>query len=151
MLLLPKEITYQDFLRGPDLNNSPWLVPICDATARGVRFQIIPPNLGRFHCNSIERKTVSIVGDDSTVALGPKGFHGKSIKRLLQSAHAIALITCAAQSDIYRCAAIGAELGGHFVIVESRTEFEAEWIEVIEPHRSHASILLAIVKPEGSA
>ena len=130
---------------------APWLRPIFDAALCGISLVFVPPWSGPFQISGRSSSSIVIVGDDDQESFGPDAFDFSSTQECLANSHGIALVACAAVPEVYRGAAAIARLGLHVTIVETRLQHEAAWVALIEAHRSHASILLALNRCRGEA
>ncbi|GEP08577.1 hypothetical protein [Methylobacterium gnaphalii] len=121
---------------------APHLRPIYGAMANGlVGFLLVAQNAGRF--DAIKgRPFVALLADDTDRALGPAGFHRKSVRRMAAQVSSIAIIASDIVHEAYVTAAAGAALGFNMLIVETRPEHEGAWMELLREAAPQASTLL---------
>lgn len=127
----------------------PHFRPIYSAMMAGVGLLMVRQRSGRFDCLS-GRPFVAVVGDDMDEALGPAGFHAKSLRRLMAQVSSIAVISSDIVPGVYAAAAGGALLGASSVIVETRPEQEGAWLDLAKRTAPGAALLLCTVA-EGTA
>lgn len=127
----------------------PHLRPIYAAMAAGAGLLMVRQRSGRF-MRPDDPRFVAIVGDDTDCALGPAGFHAKSMRRLLAAARSVAIIASDIEPAVYATAAAGALLGLSSVIVETRPEQEGAWLDLAKREVTSAALLL-VTPMEGSA
>lgn len=118
------------------------LRPIYGAmVAPGIGFLMVQQNASRF---AIESKGgfVALILDDTDRALGPSGFHRKSVRRLASQVHSITVLSADIEPSIYASAATLAALGRNVLIVETRPEEEVAWMDLLKAAAPRAPILL---------
>lgn len=75
---------------------------------------------------------ITIIGDDMHRALGPAAFHMPSLRRIIRASSSFAVISCEPLEPIYDSIAIAVSTTRrHSLIVETRPEFEAQWVDLI--------------------
>lgn len=120
----------------------PHLRPIYAAMKdHGTGLLLVRQNTGRFDLRK-PPPLVAIVGDDTDRALGPAGFHRKSIRRLAAQARSIAIIASDIVPDVYETAAALAALGRSALIIETRPEQEGAWMDLMKVAAPRTPILL---------
>lgn len=107
----------------------------------GIGFAMVTQNAGRFALDA-GGPFVALIGDDTDRALGPAGFHRKSVRRLAAQAQSIAIIASAIEPSVYATAAAGAVFGLNVLIVETRPEQEGAWMDLVKAAAPRASVLL---------
>lgn len=97
-----------------------------------------------------KRPSVLLIGDDMHEAMGPGGFHQKSIRRFVRRCRSAVIVSCAPLVEAYAsAAAVAAGLRLDVILVETRIEHEAAWKDFIEAARPGVSFLIATVEPQG--
>lgn len=107
----------------------------------GIGLALVAQRSGRFDIAS-PRPFVALIGDDTDCALGPAGFHRKSVRRLAGRVRSIAIIASDVEPKAYAAAAALAALGHNVLIVETRPEQEGAWIELLRAAAASVPILL---------
>lgn len=107
----------------------------------GVSFLMVHQNTGRFGVEAAGG-FVALIGDDTDRALGPRGFHRKSIRRLAGQVHSIVIVASAAEPRAYTGVAALAAAGFGALLVETRPEQEAAWFEALKAAAPRTPILL---------
>lgn len=121
---------------------SPHLRPIYTAMLEGgVAFLFVTQQSGRF---GVEGRGgfVALIGDDTDRALGPDGFHRKSIRRLVRQVQSIAIIASDIEPTAYAASAALARMGFGALIVETRPEQEGAWFETLRAAAPRTPIVL---------
>ena len=110
----------------------------------GVALMLIRQGYGRFDVPTLPRGRgfVAVIGDDTDHAEGPSGFRRKSLRRLAASVRGVSLISCEIQPDVYATAAELAALGQSVMIVETRPEQEAAWLDFLKVAAPRANLLI---------
>ena len=86
---------------------------------------------------------IAIIGDDTDCALGPDGFHPRTISRLLAQADSAVLVACAPLPALYETAALLAiVLRRNVVLIETRPEHELTWSALILDKRPDLPVLV---------
>ncbi|MCJ2065187.1 hypothetical protein MKK63_21075 [Methylobacterium sp. J-088] len=112
----------------------------------GCAWMNIPQQIGRFEIPK-GRPLVSIIGDDLDTAMGPAGFHRKSIRRLLAASRFISIVAAEPQVLAYATPALAAAgLGVNGTIIETRPEFELQWHALAKAEAPKAQMILVSVK-----
>jgi len=113
---------------------------------QGCAWANIPQKAGRFEVPT-GRPLISIIGDDLHVAMGPAGFHRKSVRRLLAASRFISIVAAEPQVLAYATPALGAAgLGVNGTIIETRPEFELQWHALAKAEAPKAQMILVSVK-----
>lgn len=107
----------------------------------GVSLFLVPQGQERFLAPRV-RSFVGLVADDTDCAVGPNGFHRKSLRRLAQDAKCIALISSDIMPAVYATAAQIAALGRNVLIVETRCEQESAWLDFLKASAPRAHLLI---------
>nr|WP_137831776.1 hypothetical protein [Methylobacterium sp. L1A1] len=131
------------------LTGSPHLRPVYAAMRDGRRTLLVVPQRSGA-CSVPGKPFVALVGDDTECALGPEAFHRPSVERFARSARGIALISCGIMPGVYAVAAEMVRLGHSTLIVETRPEREAEWMEALRAAAPKAAFLMCTTA-EGTA
>jgi len=117
---------------------APWL-PVFELCADGlIEFIEIQHKCGDFSsvideapCNA-----VWYMADDTDHAEGPAGFDEKCLAKLLSKVKLGALIVGdprSAPNNFYQAVAVAASLGTPGIIVDTRSEYEIEWHNLLDP------------------
>jgi len=78
------------------------------------------------------RPAITIIGDDLYEALGPEGFHMPSLRRVIRASQSFAVVSCAALEPVYDAMAFAASAARtNVLVVETRPEFEIQWVELV--------------------
>ena len=85
---------------------------------------------------------VALIGDDTDCALGPRGFHRKSIRRLAGQVRSIVIVASAAEPCAYAGVAALAAVGLGALLVETRPEQEGAWLDALKAAAPRTPILL---------
>lgn len=116
----------------------------------GVVLGLVSQGRERFELPQRDRPAILLIGDDVHVAVGPSGFHRKSIKLFAKRCHSAVIVSCAPLVEAYATAALEcAALQHDVILVETRIEHETAWKEFIEAARPGIGFLIATLKPEG--
>ena len=115
-----------------------------------VTFGFVTQRSGRFAFPS-RLPVIAIFGDDLDEALGPAGFHRKSVRRFVASCAGAVVIACDAQPPLYHAAAAAVVLRRNVVLVETRSEHEADWIDLIRSIKPDIRMLVGTVRPPTEA
>ncbi len=117
----------------------------------GVSFAVVTQRAGRFAFPS-DKPVVALLGDDLDEALGPAGFHLKSVRRFVASCEGAVIIACDPQPRLYIAAAtVAVMLRRNAVIIETRSEHEADWVDLIRSIKPDIRMLLGTVRPPTEA
>ena len=118
------------------------LVPIVELLAKGVAITFVAQRWAvgkmRFPAPPKQRVWIVHVGDDLFTAEGPAGFHLRSLRKLLERAHAVYVLVGAAVPEIYKAAADVADSGLNVIIIETQTSEEAVWSDFVCRHADRA-------------
>lgn len=120
------------------------LRPIYAAMRDGIGLALVRQRSGPFPPPKT-RPFVAIIGDDTDRSLGPAGFHRKSIRRLAAASRGIVVMSCELLPDVYATAAGAAGLGTSTLIIETRSEHEAEWLALVQAAAPAANLLICTV------
>lgn len=107
----------------------------------GIALLMVRQKIGRFGVEA-PRGFVAIIGDDTDRALGPAGFHRKSVRRLAAQTCSIAIIASDIVPDVYETSAALAALGRGALIIETRPEQEGAWMDLMKTAAPRTPILL---------
>lgn len=125
---------------------APYYAPIFKAAQSGCNVIFCGQSAGRFDLPR-GRPLLALIGDDTTRALGPPGFHGKSLKRLVRSAGSGLIISGAPYLHLYALAATAASISSSaVVIVETRIEEELAWIELFQRTAPGCPLIVSTVE-----
>lgn len=117
----------------------------------GISFATVTQHAGRFAFPS-DKPVVALLGDDMHQALGPTAFHRKSVRRFVASCKAAVIVACEAQPRFYMAAAVtAAVLRQNVVVVETRSEHEADWFDLLREINPSINMLVGAVRPETEA
>lgn len=127
-----------------------YMLPILEAVRDfGCGWATIPQRAGRFEIPT-GRPTIGIVGDDSLEALGLAAFHRKSLRRFVGTCAGGVLVSCAPELRLYAAAAVvAAERRRNAVLIETRPEREAEWLEFLNEANPTMRLVVGTVRPAG--
>lgn len=99
------------------------------------------------------KPTIFILSDDAdgnAHRRGPGHFENRSLRDFIRKAGACVVTSCQPLFRAYAAAASTAVLTKrHVLIVETRPEVEADWIDFIRKENPKIRMLVATVKPEG--
>lgn len=124
------------------------LIPLLEATRDlGIAFNQVRQVCKRFDVPRMSnRPLVAIICDDTDKAVGPGGFHQKSVRDLIRTAHAAIIVTAAPELAIYATAAITAGVSRrNVVIIETRPEQEIPWIDFVQMAMPNLPLLISSV------
>ncbi|EHP93430.1 hypothetical protein [Methylorubrum extorquens] len=94
-----------------------------------------------------DRPYIVVIGDDMAAALGPGAFHVRSLRRYLARCRLALVVAGAPLAALYgESTARAARQRQDVVIVETRPEREAEWVEHIRRH-APADVGIALATP----
>lgn len=94
---------------------------------------ILNQRYGAFKLPQMRVPLVTIIVDDTNNwALGPKGFHGMSVVRLLRAAFIVEIVADEPLSVTYRDAANFARSGRSTVIIETLPTRECSWAAFVQ-------------------
>ena len=117
----------------------------------GVSFGTVTQHSGRFAFPS-DKPVIAILGDDMHATLGPAAFHRKSVRRFVASCAAAVVIACDAQPRFYAMAtSVAVCLRRNVLIVETRSEHEADWVDLVQAINPDIRLLVGTVRPETEA
>lgn len=126
--------------------------PLRAVRDEGCRFLFAAQGPGRFDVPK-DRPAVVLIGDDLTRALGPDGFHKRSLRRYVERCRCAVIVACEPIPRAYFEAVSWAVVKREDVlIVETRPDHEADWFDFIRLVAPPSiGMLVASVKPEGMA
>ena len=117
----------------------------------GISFATVTQHAGRFGFPS-DKPVIALLGDDMHEALGPAAFNRKSVRRFVATCAAAVVIACEAQPRFYAMAAAAAVcVRRNVVIVETRSEHEADWIDLVQAVNPAIKLLVGTVRPPTAA
>jgi hypothetical protein len=94
-----------------------------------------------------KRAAMTIIGDDFERADGPDGFHMPSLRRIIRSSSAFAVVSCEPLVAVYASVAMAAGLTRrNTLLIETRPEQEIAWLKLIQKHAPGRPLQLATVK-----
>lgn len=112
----------------------------------GVAWATIPQRAGQFEIPT-NKPFVAIVGDDMHKAMGPAGFHRKSIRRLIARSRVIAIVAAEPLPVAYAAAASApVGFGWNGLVIETRPERELEWAGLVKVENPSASLIMVSVR-----
>jgi len=112
----------------------------------GCAWVTVHQKVGRFELPK-GKPLISIIGDDLHVAMGPAGFHRKSVRRLLAASKFISIVAGEPKVLAYATPALGAiGMGVNGTIIETRPEFEMQWIGLAQAEAPKAQLIIVSVK-----
>lgn len=85
---------------------------------------------------------VALIGDDTDCALGPRGFHRKSIRRLARQVRSMVIVASGVEPRAYAGVAALASVGFGALLVETRPEQEGAWLDTLRAAAPRTPILL---------
>ena len=129
---------------------APHLRPIFEACRDfGIAWATVPQAAGKFTIPT-DRPAIVIVGDDMHEALGPAGFHRRSLRRFAATCEAAVIVSCAPDVRLYEAAAsMPVVARRNAVLIETRIEREAEWLGFLQDVNPTIRLLIGTVKPAG--
>ncbi|WP_210253187.1 hypothetical protein, partial [Beijerinckia sp. L45] len=124
------------------------LVPIYTAVRdHGCASATVAHDSGPFRL-PLDRPTITLIGDDTDTALGPTGFHRPSLRRFLKQCRSAVVVSSCAHLKPYATAATNAVLlRQHVVLVETRPQFEQEWITFIHAAQRRIAMFVSTIEP----
>ena len=105
----------------------------------------VPQKIGRFDLPK-GRATIAVIGDDLHVAMGPAGFHRKSIRRLIAASKMVSVVAAEPKVLAYAAPAGIACLGLNATVIKTRPEFEMQWIGLVRAENLDAQLIVVSVK-----
>ncbi|MCJ2071412.1 hypothetical protein MKK75_21875 [Methylobacterium sp. J-030] len=116
---------------------------------RGCAWVTVPQKVGRFDLPK-GRPLITVIGDDLHVAMGPAGFHRKSIRRVIAASRFVSIVAGEPMTIAYATPALGAAgLGLNGTIIETRPEFEMHWVDLVQREAPNAQLIIVSVKERG--
>lgn len=111
----------------------------------GCAWVTVSQKVGRFEAPK-GRATIAVIGDDLHVAMGPAGFHRKSIRRLIAASKMVSVVAAEPKVLAYAAPAGTGCLGLNATIIETRPEFEMQWIGLVQAENPNAQLIVVSVK-----
>lgn len=128
----------------------PHMVPVLQAVRdHSLRLMFVQQGRKRIKLrpDHASRPFLSIVYDDGDLCLGPGGFHKSTLRQLLSGVKTVAVISCAATTELYsQMTALPILLGASAMIIETRPEQEIAWVEFVRAITPQPFIVWATVK-----
>lgn len=92
---------------------------------------------------------ITVVGDDTNVALGPAAFDAATLKILTLRASCVAIISSEPVPNIYTLFSLMTGLlRANTLIIETRPELEHAWVDYIRAIAAHTPVILSTSLPE---
>ncbi len=105
-----------------------------------------------FDVRAIPSPWICFFGDDfGPSAVGPNGFHQKSLKRALLKSDGAIIVACAPYPKFYNSAAIMLMAWKNVFFVETNEYGEADWVNYVTSNRPGFPCLVGAVRAAGSA
>jgi hypothetical protein len=123
----------------------PILTVVRDA---GVALCMVPHGGHRFD-PSRDKPTILVMDDDALGSKGPGAFHHKSLRRFVQRCRHAVIVACEPLPVAYATAAVIAGLRQDVILVETRSEHEADWKAALDAIKPNLTYLLCSVKSAG--
>jgi hypothetical protein len=112
----------------------------------GVAWATIPQHAGRFDVPKT-KPFIAIIGDDMHTAMGPAGFHRKSIRRLIARSRVIAIVAAEPLPIAYaETVKAPVAFGSNGLVIETRPERELEWVGMVRAENPNAALILVSVR-----
>ena len=111
----------------------------------GCAWVTVPQKVGRFDLPK-GRATIAVIGDDLHVAMGPAGFHRKSVRRLIAGSRMVSVVAAEPKVLAYAAPASLGCLGLNATIIETRPEFEMQWIGLVRTENPNAQLIVVSVE-----
>jgi len=126
----------------------PHLLPILKAVRdHSVAMFFVGQRAEPFRRPPDRRPMIGILGDDFDKSVGPGGFHMASVRRLVRSCAAFAVVSSEPQPDVYSTMALTAvATRQNVLIVETRLIHEGEWLALIQKLAPGRPIIIATVE-----
>lgn len=112
----------------------------------GMLFVSQGPQIFRIPSSPRRRAAVAIIGDDMHRSVGPDRFHLPSVRRLIRTCQAFAIISSAAPTDVYAAMGAVAVGGRNAMIVETQLAHEFQWTALIQKLAPGRPLILSTVK-----
>jgi hypothetical protein len=96
-----------------------------------------------------DRPTICLIGDDMHEAKGPRAFHQDSLRDFAKRCTCAVIVSCEPLLVAYAAAAALASLGKDVIIVETRTEHEADWKSALDALNPDLYYILCLVESAG--
>lgn len=99
-----------------------------------------------------DRPTLLLLGDDLDASHGPAGFHAKSVRRFVERCRYGVVVACSPETVLYATAAsIVAATRGDVVLIETRPEHEADWVNRLREIKPGLPLMVGMVRPTSEA
>lgn len=126
----------------------PILHAVCD---HGVALAGIYQDRGPFRVPR-GRPTILLLGDDLDASFGPTHFHAKSVQRFVRRCRYGIVVACSPEVALYLTAAsIASALRKDVVLVETRPEHEADWVDRLRQIKPGLPLMVGMVRPQSEA
>lgn len=114
-----------------------------------VRLATIEQRAGRFDPPT-DRPVVILLGDDTSVPLGPAGFHRRSVRRFAARCRLVVVMSCSPLLAGYAAAAAcAAGMRRDALIVETQPQFESDWLDLVKGANPGIRVIIGTVRPKG--
>jgi hypothetical protein len=135
-----------------DARKAPHLIPIANAIKdHDCGLAIVLPHAGAFRLPN-DRPVILTIGDDHKTCEGPTAFHRPSLRRFIKTCRVAAIVACGPLEQIYRTVTNDAVyLRRNVLIVETRSEHEADWYDFLTKIKPNLSLAIGTVRPAGHA
>lgn len=98
------------------------------------------------------RPTILLLGDDLDASVGPAHFHAKSLRRFVSRCCYGIVVACSPEIALYLTAAtIASGLRKDVVLVETRPEHEADWVDRLRQIKPGLPLMVGMVRPQSEA
>lgn len=111
-----------------------------------VAWASIAQRAGRFDL-PLDKPTITVIGDDLHEALGPSGFHRRSVRKVIAASRVVAVVACEPMLLAYAAAATAAAgFGLNGTVIETRPEQEMQWIALVKAENPSAQLIICSTK-----
>lgn len=138
-----------DRIESSAAEKAPHLLPVLQAIRHhGVGFLVIPQRASDLDRGIalLAPPFIVIVGDDTNVALGPDQYDRAALERLIGMVDGVAIISSAPPAEAYASIAMMAVVNCNGLIIETRSEQEIAWTNLVQTVRPQMPILLCTPK-----
>lgn len=144
------DVTRDQLTEAITSGRAPHLVPIFEACRDcNIAWGIVQQKAGKFIVPA-KRPTILIIGDDMHEAIGPTGFHRRSLRRYVATCEGAVVVSCAPDVRLYAAgAAVPVVARRNAILIETRLEREPEWLAFLRETKPTIKLLLGTVKPAG--
>ncbi len=98
------------------------------------------------------RPTLLLLGDDLDASYGPVGFHPKSVRRFVERCCYGVVVACSPEVVLYAtAAAVVTATRSDVVLIETRPEHEADWVDRLRAIKPGLPLLVGMVRPASEA